>query len=182
MVILILCKREVRSNKRQFDEFIRSQIDVKLFDLSYKCEGFAKSIDQHSEEFKNFKRVMDKRNSAIHGKCDPEREKIERVYFEGKRPLFAEPGDHIGKFLETLEGQYEPNVVVKDYEDTYAFLLCILDCLTPGRSEGVWRILEDRYPGYDVNRKITGCLFPNYVAVGHGPGVRYDDELPVSWK
>jgi hypothetical protein len=40
MIVLILCKQEIRRNKRQFDEFIRSQIDVKLFDLSYKCEGF----------------------------------------------------------------------------------------------------------------------------------------------
>ena len=182
MIVLILCKQEIRRNIRQFDEFIRSQIDVKLFDLSYKCEGFARAIDQHSEEFKNFKRVMDKRNNAIHGNCDPDREKIENVYFEGKRPLFVEPGDHIGKLLETLERQHEPGTVVKDYEDTHAFLLHILSCLKPGQSDPVRSILEARYPGYDVNRKITGCLFPDHVAIGHAPGMRYDDELPVSWK
>jgi hypothetical protein len=182
MVILILCKTEIRTNKRQFDEFIRSQIDVKLFDLYYKCEGFAKSIDPHSEEFKNFKRVMDKRNHAIHGNCDPEREQIELVYFEGKRPLFTEPGDHIGKFFETLERQHEPNVVIKDYEDTHAFLLYLIDCLTPGQSKRVWRVLEDHYPGYDVDRKIIGGLFPDYIAVAHPVGIRYDDELAVSWK
>jgi len=182
MIVLILCKQEIRRNKRQFDEFIRSQIDVKLFDLSYKCEGFSQPIDQHSEEFKNFKRVMDKRNNAIHGNCDPEKEKIESVYFEGKRPLFVEPGDHIGKLLETLERQHEPGAVVKDYEDTHAFLVHILSCLKPGQSDPVRSILESRYPGYDVNRKITGCLFPDHVAIGHVPGMRYDDELPVSWK
>ena len=116
MIILILCKQEIRRNKRQFDEFIRAQIDVKLFDLSYKCEGFAKSIDQTSEDFKAFKRIMDKRNNAIHGNCDPERERLESVYFDGKRPLFADPGDHIGKLLETLERQHDPATVVKDYD------------------------------------------------------------------
>jgi hypothetical protein len=181
MIVLILCKQEIRRNRRHFEEFIRSQIDVKLFDLSHKCEGFAKSIDQNSEEFKNFKRVMDKRNNAIHGNCDPERERLESVYFEGKRPLFAEPGDHIGKLFETLEHQHEPATVIKDYEDTYAFLLHILSCLKPGQSDPVWSILEARYPGYDLNRKITGCLFPDYVAIVHGPGIKYDDELSVSW-
>ena len=57
MIVLILCKQDIRRNKRRFDEFIRFEIDVKLFDLFYKCEGFARSIDQNSEEFKNFKRV-----------------------------------------------------------------------------------------------------------------------------
>ncbi|MEQ1945742.1 MAG: hypothetical protein ABL995_01035 [Bryobacteraceae bacterium] len=182
MIVLILCKQEIRRNKRQFDEFIRSQIDVKLFDLSYKCEGFAKPIDQHSEEFKNFKRVMDKRNNAIHGNCDPEREKIESVYFEGKRPLFVEPGDHIGKLLEVLERQHEPGTVIKDYEDTHAFLLHILSCLKPGQADPVQAILDARFPGYDVNRKITGYLFPDHVVIGHAPGTKYDDELLVSWK
>lgn len=182
MIVLILCKPEIRRNKRQFDEFIRDQIDVKLFDLSYKCQGFARPIDQHSEEFKNFKRVMDKRNNAIHGNCDPEREKIEAVYFEGKRPLFVEPGDDIGKLLETMERLHEPGTVIKDYEDTHAFLAHILNCLEPGQADPVRSILETRYPGYDVNRKITGRLFPDHVAIGHGPGTRYDDELSVSWK
>jgi hypothetical protein len=181
MIVLILCKQEIRRNKRQFDEFIRSHIDVKLFDLAFKCEGFSKPIDQYSDEFKNFKRVMDKRNNAIHGNCDPEKERIESVYFEGKRPLFVEAGDHIGKLLETLERQHEPGTVVRDYEQTHAFLFYILSCLEPGQFGPVGTILESRYPGYDVNRKITGYLFPDHVAVGHVRGLRYDDELPVVW-
>lgn len=182
MIVLILCKQEIRRNKRQFDDFIRAQIDVKLFDLSYKCDGFAKPIDQHSDEFKNFKRVMDKRNNAIHGNCDPEREQIETVYFEGKRPLFVEAGDHIGKLLETLERQHEPEIIIKDYEDTHLFLAHIMSCLEPGQLDPVRQILDSPYPGYDINRRITGCLFPDHLAIGHGPGARYDDELPVSWK
>lgn len=140
MVILILCKQTIRRNARQFESFIRSNIDVKLFDLFHKCEGFAKTIDPDSEEFRTFKRVMDKRNNSIHGNCDPEREKIEQIYFEGKRPLFPVPGDHIGKFFEALEHQHQPRVVIKDYEDTYAFLLYILECVVPGRRPEVWRI------------------------------------------
>ena len=91
MAILILCKKEIRDNKRQFEAFIRSQIDAKIFDLSYKCQGFTRKIDHNGSSYKNFKRVMDKRNHVIHGNIDPEREQTEIVYFEGKRPLFREP-------------------------------------------------------------------------------------------
>lgn len=181
MVILILCKPEVRSNKRQFDAFIRSHIDTKLFDLSYKCKGFSRSIDHNSETFKNFKRVMDKRNDVIHGNCDPEREQIELVYFEDTRPLFTESGDHIGKFFEALERQYEPKTVIKDYEETHAFLSDILACLEPGLAERVRTIMEDPYPGYDIDRNKTGALFPHRFVVVAGQGVRYDDELAVTW-
>jgi hypothetical protein len=177
MVILILCKREIRNNLRQFDAFIRSQIDAKLFDLAYKCEGFARPIDQNAEVFKNFKRVMDKRNHTIHGNCDPEKEQMETVYFEGTRPLFKEPGDHIGRFVEARERQCEPERVVKEYEDTHAFLTEITDCLDPTLVKSFRRIIEDNHPGYDVGRKKMGALFPSNIFVARMQGMRYDDEL-----
>lgn len=180
MTILILCKQEIRKNKRQFESFIRSHIDTKVFDLAYKCEGFVHPIDQNDEAFKKFKRVMDKRNDTVHGNCDPEKEQIETVYFEGTRPLFSEPGDHIGKFLEARERQSQPEKVIKDYEDTYAFLLEIAKCLEPTLVEKFRRIIEDNYPGYDVGRKKVGVLFPEYIVVGRMHGMRYDDELAVT--
>jgi hypothetical protein len=121
------------------------------------------------------------RNHAIHGNCDPEAEQIESVYFEGKRPLFKEPGDNIGKFLEALERQYEPESVVKDYEDTHAFLADIATHLEPSFAPGFRTIIQDRYPGYDVERKKVGCVLPEHVIVGSAPGLRYDDELSVEW-
>jgi len=177
MVILILCKREIRDNARQFEEFIRSNIDAKLFDLAYKCEGFVRPIDPHSEAFKNFKRVMDKRNHTIHGNCDPEKEQLETVYFEGTRPLFKKPGDHIGEFLEAQESQYQPEMVIKEYEETHAFLTDIASCLEPKLLNAFRRIIEANYPGYDVGRKKVGVLFPDYVVVTKMQGMRYDDEL-----
>lgn len=181
MVILILCKKEVRLNKRQFDSFIREEIDAKIFDIPYKCESFRKPIDQNTDAYKNFKRVMDKRNHAIHGNIDPIKEQVEEVCFEGKVPLFKRPGDHIRLFFDALEKQYQPSSVIKDYEDTHKFLLQIVDCLEPGMVHPFWQIMEDSYPGYDVGRKITGHLFPDYVSAVYAQGIRYDDELAVTW-
>ena len=179
--ILMLCKKEIRDNKRQFEAFIRSHIDTKLFDLAYKCEGFMRPIDQNAETFKNFKRVMDKRNTAIHGNCDPEKEQIELVYFEGKRPLFKDSGDHLGKFLQGLERQYQPEMVLKDYEDTHAFLSDIVACLKPDLVKPFGSVMGASYPGYDIQRKKMGCVLPGHIVVGHLEGMRYDDELAVVW-
>jgi hypothetical protein len=182
LLILVTCKRSIKNNARQFDAFVRSHIDTKIFDLPYKCENFAKGIDAQSDSFKNFKRVMDKRNHAVHGNIDPEREQIETVYFEGKRPLFEKAGDHIGNFMASLERQYEPDVIVKDYEDVHLFLLDLLNCVEERQREGVLTILSDAYPGYDVGRKICGHLFPDYVVAGYFGGMRYDDELKINRK
>ena len=179
MLVLALCKPEIRGNKRHFEAFIKANIDTKVFDLAYKCEGFGRAIDQNKEVYKAFKRVMDKRNNTIHGNCDPEREQIELVYFEGTRPLFKEPGDHIGKYLEAQERQYQPDVVIADYETIHCFLAYVVTCLEPRLATAFTRIIETRYPGFDVGRNRLGVILPDHVSMGRMQGVRYDDELTV---
>ena len=181
MTILVLCKKEIRNNKRHLESFIRSHIDTKVFDLPHKCDGFVRFIDPDAEIFRNFKRVMDKRNNSIHGNCDPEREQLEVVYFEGTRPLFKNSGDHIGKFLESRERQYPPEVVLKDYEDIHKFLYEIIACLQPSLAKDFMRVMEDGYPGYDVRHQKMGSILPGRISVSHMEGVRYDDELDVDW-
>jgi hypothetical protein len=181
MAILVLCKKEIRDNSRQFDAFIRSPIDVKVYDLSYKCNGFVKAIDAESSEFKEFKRIMDNRNNTIHGNVNPEREQIETVYFDGKRPLYREPGDNLLKFLQTIEKQSGAETVIKRYEDTHAFLASIGDCLDPEIKDDFWQVMEASYPGYDLDRKKLGVLLPERVVSGYPSGARYDDELSVDW-
>ena len=101
---------------------------------------------------------MDRRNHVIHGNIDPQREQIEIVYFEGKRPLFEEQGDHIAKHFEALAKQREPEKVIKDYEETYEFLVSVADCLEPSVKSDFWRIMEAQYPGYDLGRRIRRPL------------------------
>jgi hypothetical protein len=181
MLILILCKREVRDNTRQFGAFIRSDIDAKIFDIPYKCEGFTHKIDPTWESYKKFKRVFDQRNNLIHGNVDPEREHLEVVFFEGKRPIFAQPGDHIATFFDRLQRQLNPEQVVQSYEDTYNFLLDLVNCLEPEVREMFWQVMNDPYPGFDVNRRKTGKLFPDFIVQGYMEGTTYDDELQVDW-
>lgn len=123
---------------------------------------------------------MDKRNNRIHGNCNPEKEQIELVYFEGKTPLFKEPGDNIGKFIEAQTRQYDPESVIKDYEDVYAFILEIIGALHPNLVQTFRQVVADPYPGYDAGREKMGSVLPRRVAVGCLEGDRYDDELTIT--
>lgn len=177
MIILVLCKKDIKKNQREFDTFIRSNIDIKLFDMFYKCEKFERRVDCQSTVFKTFKSIMDKRNHRIHGNINPMQEAVEDVYFDRKCPLYKKSGDHIGQLYETLENLHDPKSALLDYENTHLFLLEIVECLSPCVRDVIRHIMSDPYPGYDNNRLMVGKLFPNHVIVGVMQGMRYDDEL-----
>lgn len=181
MVILMLCRPEIRADKRQYDAFIRDNIDRRIFDLFYKCEGFDKPIDMSSDIYKAFKRVVDKRNHAIHGNIDPIAERIETVYFDATRPLYPEGGDHIGKFRASLAKHYRPQEAVDDYEATHLMLLEIVAALKPDVQAGFWVVMDDAYPGFDERRKKCGHLFPGHFVSSHYDAQRFDDDLEVVW-
>lgn len=100
MVIVVFCKDEVPNDPERYEAFIRLKLPERLAALSENCDGFARAVDQTTAAYSDFKRVMDKRNFAIHGNIDPIKEQIETVYFEGKRPLFVDGGDNILKLFE----------------------------------------------------------------------------------
>lgn len=181
MVVLMLCRPEVRSDRRQYEAFVRDHIDRKIFELFYKCEGFATPIDMTSETYKAFKRVMDKRNHAIHGNIDPVAEQVDLVFFDGKRPLYPSGGDHVGEFHASLAKLYRPEEAIADYEATQLMLLDIADALKPEAKTGFWMVMNDAFPGFDVNRKKCGHLFPDRIIGGQYNDQRFDDDLEVSW-
>src|SRR5690606_28949688 len=88
LMILALCKSDVRSDTRQYEAFIRSNIDIKIVDMFYKCEGFERRPDAQDTEFAAFKAVMDHRNNRIHGNIRPETDYFEIVYFDGTIPVY----------------------------------------------------------------------------------------------
>jgi len=181
MLILTFCKDTIREDKASFDQFVRAKIPERL-DLLYEhCDGFICPIDTKTEAYRDFMRVMNSRNFAIHGNVDPVREQIETVYFEGNRPLFADGGDNILKVLEHMEQINRPSDVIRDYEAAHGFLHEITTYLSP-QSQGFFaEVMADPYPGYEVRKNRVGCILPDYSLSTYLEGLRYDDELNVDW-
>jgi hypothetical protein len=176
MLILYTCKDEVRSDKRQYDAFVRSNIDLKIIDMFYKCKWFAKAPKSTDAEFKAFMSVWNKRNDTLHGNVDPERDAFEVVYFDGKRPLHVEAGDPIASFYATLEKTNNPVGAVTDYETVHEFTSYLLDCLHPRIRDEVFSLMQENTPGWRADTKRFGRLFPDHIATAYWR-IRYDDEL-----
>jgi hypothetical protein len=179
MMILVFCKDDIRNDQTQYDAFVRSKISERLNLLPQHCDGFKCAIDVRTEAYRDFMRVMSRRNFELHGNVDPIREQIEVVYFEGKRPLFAQSGDHQLKFFEHLEKINEPEKVVKDYESVHLFLYEITLCLSEQHRAFFEHIAGTSYPGYEVRMKRVNRILPDYVVSSLFVGMRYDDELTL---
>lgn len=181
MLILTFCKDEVRNDKARYNAFLRDIIPERLAKLSVNCVGFERDVDPKSNTYRDFLRVINRRNFALHGSVDPIREQIETVYFEGKRPLFADNGDHLLKLFEHLERIYAPQEVARDYEATHLFLAEVLDLLSPRYRSFFEHVIDDPYPGYEVKTKRVTKILPSYNGAMLVPGERYDDDLQVTW-
>lgn len=181
LLILTLRTGALANDATAYAEFVRAKIPDKLGMLHVNCVGFRAPVDIRTEAYRSFLRVMNKRNFAIHGNLDPEREHMEVVYFEGKRPLFAETGDHQMQFFEKLEQLYRPNQVIRDYEDVHAFLHEITTYLVSEVEDFIRQVAETSFPGYEVKKKKVTRILPENIVISFFQGQRYDDELKVDW-
>lgn len=181
MMILMFTRDAIRNDAVAYQAFIRAKIPDRLTLLSQNCDGFARDIDKRTEAYAHFMRVIDKRNFALHGNVDPIREQIEVVYFDGRRPLFNTPGNHIETFFEHLESVHRPAEVVSDYEAVHAFLWEVTECLEPRTSAFFSQVIGDAYPGFEVHKKRATRILPDHVMTGMLPDMHYDDELDVEW-
>ncbi|MBZ9825677.1 hypothetical protein LB534_10335 [Mesorhizobium sp. CA18] len=181
MVILMFTRDEIRNAPEAYQAFIRAKIPDRLALLSQHCDGFARDIDKSTNAYAHFMRVIDKRNFALHGNVDPIREQIEVVYFDGRRPLFNMPGNHVERFFEHLEAIHRPEEIVSDYEAVHAFLWEITECLKPRTQTFFKQVIGDAYPGFEVHKKRATRILPDHVMMGMLPSVLYDDDLVVKW-
>lgn len=181
MTILIFCKDEIRNDPARYQAFLRAKIPDRLALLSEYCDGFVRGIDFGTEAYANFKRIIDKRNFALHGNVDPIRESIETVFFDGKRPLFSVPGHNIEKLFEHIEAVNKPRELVAEYEAVHIFLAEIADCLSSRHKTFFSQVINDGYPGYEVKKQRTTRILPDHVITGFTQGMRCDDELNVNW-
>jgi hypothetical protein len=181
LLIATLRRRDLDPETPEYEAFLREPVPNRLKLLSRNCFGFNTEIDPATNAYRGFLRVMNKRNFAIHGNVDPLREKMETVYFEGKRPLFVDAGHHLMRYFEALERLHQPDVVRQDYEDVHAFLHEITTYLKPTERAFFDQVISDRYPGYEVKAKRITRILPNQITMTFLQGARYDDELNVEW-
>lgn len=177
LLIAGLIKPEIKQNPRIFDAFIRAPLDIKIMDLSVRCNGFSKAIEQNNPAFSRYWTVVNKRNNVIHGNIDPVKNSLETVYFDGKRPLYKTGGNRIQEHWAGLLKQYKPQEVLDDYIAMHEFIFEILAHLEPRLRRSLLLVMQESQPGWDNKRKIFGCLLPENIVMTTFPGQRHDWQL-----
>lgn len=181
MLILTFCRSQIRDDNALYENFLRTKFPERLYLLSENCDGFRKAVDKTVPGLADFMRIMNRRNFSLHGNVDPMREPIEPVYFEGKRPLFVNPGNNIELLFDYLETQANPTQLLDEYEKLHGFLYELSECLTPRHKRFFEQVVSDSYPGFRTDVRRPTRLFPDHHLWSGFPGIRYDDQLDVRW-
>jgi len=181
LVIFLMRKDELKWNARQYDQYKRQQIDTRVFDLHLKCDHFTKGVDPDREEYKAFKRVMDRRNHHLHGNIDPVKDGIETVYFDKFTPLFEKGADPILELFRKKESVFDIPGVLSRYLDVHSFFQYVLGLIEKRPRAEIEMLMKDETIGYDTSRSKAGRLFPGHEVMMVMP-LHYDDELKVDWK
>jgi hypothetical protein len=181
MIILAFCRSAIRDDRKLYDGFLRTTIPERLRLLNMNCDGFTRAIDQTLPGWDAFMRIVNRRNFELHGNVDPIRDQIEVVYFEGRRPLFVNPGHNIHLLFEQMEKEANPDGLLEEYHDLHGFLAEITGCLSERHKNFFEQVVSDAFPGFEVYKRRPTRLFPNHLVSFTGEGSRYDDELDVRW-
>lgn len=181
LVIFLTQRDELKQNQRQYDHYIRQPIDTRVFDLHLKCNGFTRGVDQNSDEYKAFKRVMDRRNHHLHGNIDPVKDAIETVYFDKFTPLYETGGDPILELFKKKEEVFDIPGALGRYHDVHFFFQYVLGLMNAKVRDEVEMLMSDGTFGYDASRKRPGRLFPSHEVMMLMP-LDHDDEMSVDWR
>lgn len=181
LIIFIMRKDELKKNSRHYDYYIRQSIDARVFDLHLKCNHFKDGVNPESEEYKAFKRVMDRRNYILHGNIDPVRDLMETVYFDKFTPVFESGSDPVLDLFRKKESIIDIPGVLERYHNVHAFFSYILSLIEEKARVEIQIMAEDSMLGYDLSRNRPGRLFSSLETMMVMP-LKYDDELNVKWR
>lgn len=160
LLIFLLAKKEIKDDDRLYQDLVRKQIDIRVKSLPFYCQGFLKSPVDSDEKFKNFLRLMNKRNDVLHGNVDPQSLKFDEVWFDGYTPLFKDEKPFEEKATYHSLKHIEPEEVLKDIESVEVFIDYILSLLDEKIRPQIEAFLDAPYPGWREDTKRVGILFP----------------------
>ena len=95
--------------------------------------------------------------------------------------MFSAPGHHIGQFFADLERLHSPETVLHDYEAVHGFLHELTTYLEKSAAFFLDQVIDDPFPGYEVRQRRVTKILPGHAMMAIAKGIRYDDDLRVTW-
>ena len=163
LVLFILCRSDIKSNERLFQNTIRQPIDVRIQSLHINCIGFESGIDYSSEECKKFHTLMNERNDLLHGNVEVNKLSIGDVFFNERVPLFIQYEDFWDKSIGVSMQSVKFDAIHEDRKVVDNFIKYILSNLSTDIKEQVELIMEKGQLGFNHKTGRIGILFPEHM-------------------
>ena len=161
LLLLLLAKPEVRADKRMFEDQCRRNLDVRVKGLHLVCEGFAGRVDGSEEPFKEFLRMVNRRNDRLHGNVDPAKSKGHEVYFDHRFiPLFTQAQGFTQLALEHALADVDPDAAIRDWDAARGLVDLLLSKLDGRVRRGIEGALKQQQLGYRADTGIIGVILP----------------------
>ena len=166
LTLFILAKKEIKNDERLFESLMRNQIDIKLKTMHLNCYSFIKQIDQNDLRFKNFLKLMNKRNDFLHGNVHPGVNKYDTVHFEGTIPLLNKEMDMSVEMSQSALFQISKEEIEFCKSAIDGIKSLIFESIAEDVRESLSRIYATSTLGWNENTKRVGILFPDYFSAG----------------
>lgn len=163
LLIFLLAKKEIKEDERLYQDLVRKQIDVRVKSLPHYCQGFVRGPSDADDAFKDFLRLMSKRNDVLHGNVDPMSLKFDEVWFDEYTPLFRDEKPFAERATYHSLKHIEPTEVLRDIDVVETFIEYLMGLLELRVKEQVERLSEDLYPGWREDTRRVGVLFPGVI-------------------
>jgi hypothetical protein len=161
LVMLLLAKSELRDDKRLMEKFSRDQIDVRIKSLHLHCDGFANPVSASDERFKEFLRVMNRRNDALHGNIDPKRDFGEILYFDQRSiPLPTAQHSLSEIAIQHMMADLSKERSLSSINAIHGFVELLLECLECDKRSIVRRVMEEQLLGRESKTGRIGVILP----------------------
>jgi hypothetical protein len=163
LLMYVLLRPEIRSDKRLSDNAFRQPIDVRVKSLSINCVGFKQQPDYSHPACRAFHTLVNERNDLLHGNVVIDKLKFNDVYFWARVPVFKKyrtvwerslqiEADAVG--LEAVEAEWK---VVNDFTDY------LISCLDESIRERVEFMTQHHHLALQHPSEKVGVLFPEWL-------------------
>lgn len=161
LILFILYKPDVKSNKRLFQNALRQPIDIRVQSLHMTCLGFEGAIDYQADACKAFHTLMNERNDLLHGNVEVSKLRYGEVYFNGKVLLFIEYGDFREKSIGRSLAAVKAESIFAYWVVVNSFIQYILSRMDENVSTNIKYMMSKYDLGLNNESGRIGVLFPS---------------------
>lgn len=161
LILLTLARSDVKADRRIYDDFLRRQIDVRVKSLHLHCNGFVKAVAAEDKHFKQFQRLIAKRNNNLHGNVDPTRGTSEPIYFDQRTiPLVQRHRNLSELALSNILAEAVPDEALEDIEVAHQFIKFVVSHVDDHLRPTLEMLMERRQIGYRPKDGMLGDILP----------------------